>query len=239
MRKQTDIESVRKLAIAFLYMDVEQTEVPFVVNHPYTDSPHLTLKDGEKFKICDISENDDDLNLWRQEVRNVLEKMTEARQFIGLITKSYRIAFLKHAKPYLSDKDLGQMLCTAWTTVGSPNHDPNISKAAFVKLFRQAGVNNICDPDECGFLDTISSQEGLVIYRGTATDKKDDIHGLSWTIEPKIARWFANRYRQSGKIYKAKIFRKNILAYFATSESEVVVDPQGLQDIEMLEDETG
>lgn len=239
MRKQTDIESVRELAIMFLHMDVEQTEVPFIISHPYTDSPYITLKDGDKFKICDITGNDDDLNLWRQQVRNFLEKMTEARQFIGLITKSYRIAFLKYAKPYLSDKDLGQMLRTAWTTVDSPNHDPNISKAAFVKIFCQAGANNICDPEESRFLDTISSQEGLVIYRGTATDKKDDIHGLSWTIEPKIACWYANRYQQSGKIYKAKIFRKNILAYFATSESEVVVDPQGLQDIEMLEDETG
>lgn len=235
MRKQTDIESVRELAIAFLYMDVEQTEVPFIVNHPYTDSPYITLKDGDKFKICDITESDDDLTKWRQEVRNFLKKMTESRQFIGLITKSYRIAFLKYAKPYLSDEDLGQMLRTAWTTVGSPNHDPNISKATFVKLFRQAGIQNICDPDECRFVEAVSRQEGLAIYRGTATDKRDDICGLSWTTDPKIARWFANRYRQHGNLYKARIQRKDILAYFEGGESEVVVNPKGLQDIELME----
>ena len=235
VKKTTDIESIRELAIALLYMDVQKTETPFVVNHPYTDSPHLTLKDGDKFRLCDITQNENDLYAWQQQMRTVLERMTEAHQFIGFITKSYRIAFLKYAKPYLSDEDLGQMLRTTWTTVGSPSHDPNISKAAFVKLFRQAGIQNICDPDECRFVETISSQEGLVIYRGTATDKKDDICGLSWTTDPKIARWFANRYRQHGNLYKARVQRKDILAYFEGGESEVVVNPKGLQDIELME----
>lgn len=235
MRKQTDIESVRALAIMFLYMDVEHTEIPFNVIHPYTDSPYITLKHGDGFKFLDIVKNKEDLHSWQTQVRNVLEKMTKARQFIGLITKSYRIAFLKYAKPYLSDEDLGQMLRTAWTTVESPNRDPNISKAAFVKLFRQAGIQNICDADEHRFVEAVNGLKGLVIYRGTATDKKDDICGLSWTVDPKTARWFANRYRQHGNVYKARIQRKDILAYFEGGESEVVVNPKGLQDIELME----
>lgn len=239
MKKATDIESIRELAIALLYMDVQKTEIPFITKHPYSDSPYITIPGENKPKIYNIADNPKNLDIWRRHVRNSLERMTTAREFVNFITKSYRIAFFKRIRPYLSSEDLGSLLRIVWTSVEFPNHDPNISKAAFVNLFRQAGIQNICNAEECRFIEAVSDQKGLVVYRGTATDVKDDVFGLSWTSDIEIARWFAERFGQDGSIYKARIGSSGILAFFSGSESEVVVDPKMLVNVKKIERETG
>lgn len=239
MSKATDIDPIRDLAIVFLYLDVEKTEIPFIIKHPYSDSPYITIPGEGKPKIYNIADSPKDLDIWRRHVRNSLERMITAREFVNFITKSFRIAFFIRIRPYLSSEDLGSLLRQVWTSVEFPNHDPNISKAKFVDFFRKAGIQNICNAEERRFIGAVSDQKGLVVYRGTATDVRDDIFGLSWTSDIEVARWFAERFGQDGSVHKARIGSSGVLAFFSGSESEVVVDPKMLVNVEKIEREAG
>ena len=60
---------------------------------------------------------------------------------------------------------------------------------------------------------------------------------LSWTTDPEVAKWFANRYQQHGQVYTATISKKHILAYFGgRNEAEVIVDPSKLKEIKLFLD---
>ncbi|MBR3791739.1 MAG: hypothetical protein IKK18_03470, partial [Clostridia bacterium] len=77
----------------------------------------------------------------------------------------------------------------------------------------------------------------ITVYRGVTSYNNKKIKVLSWTIDPEVAKWFANRYQQQGQVYTATISKKHILAYFGgRNEAEVIVDPSKLNDIKLLLD---
>ena len=69
------------------------------------------------------------------------------------------------------------------------------------------------------------------VYRGVKPGAK--VKALSWTTDKKVAKWFADRYEKNGKVYKAVIDKKDVLAYFLNrNEYEVVVNYNKLKHIE-------
>ena len=55
-----------------------------------------------------------------------------------LMTKSYLLAFLKYAEPYLSREDFSKMLADIWIRTEAPNLDPNFKQKELLDLFRKS-----------------------------------------------------------------------------------------------------
>ena len=112
-----------------------------------------------------------------------------------------------------------------------PNLDPNISKKKLLSMFKNAEPSVLMEKGE---LEELKALDDIVtVYRGVTSYNANNIKALSWTLSYDTAEWFAHRYDEDGKIYQAQIDKSHIYALFnGRNESEVIVDPQFLTDIE-------
>jgi hypothetical protein len=115
-------------------------------------------------------------------------------------------------------------------------HPKQFGYGTLVKMFKRYGF--LTDDDEDAKHPICRPTEPLTIYRGV--HRASDARGLSWTLDLSRARWFAMRFSRNlrGLTYKAVIPPEGVLARFdGRNESEVVVDPKLLQNVELLPQE--
>ena len=232
MRKETDLAKAKRTAHLFLDLDVQLTDYsPMVVSHPFTSSGIVGFRDDDRnISFGNLIENPTDLTRWRQLVGEQIDQSETAYEIFLLINKSYYLAFLKYGAPALSEKDLGQMLSSAWSLNEMPNQDPNISKGELVNLFRSVSLEYLMDEEE--FQQYQELEDPVAIYRGMTSYNAKNIRALSWTLDRGTAEWFANRFGEEGTIYESQIQKSHILAFFGgRNESEVIVDPKHLEQI--------
>lgn len=229
---KTDLQKLKTLAKALLYMEPEITEYsPVVIHHPFASSAIVALKgtDGE-FKIGNILDSPEDLHQWQKQMGEIIES---ADSPIGLtihITKPYLLGFVKYAAPSLSSEDYAKVLADAWIRSESPNNDPNLSRRKLLSMFQAADPSVLMDADERAELDSLN--DSVTIYRGVRSNRPGSVKALSWTLDREVAQWFASRYGSQGTVYEAKIDKKHIHALFlGRNESEVIVDPNYLTEI--------
>ena len=152
------------------------------------------------------------------------------------MTKSYLVAFLKYAEPYLSREDFSKMLADIWIRTEAPNLDPNFKQKELLDLFRQSKQEEMMTEDE---IETLRSlPETVSVYRGVTSYNAGKVKALSWTLDQKVAQWFANRFGENGIVYEAEISKEYILALFkGRNEWEVIVEPDHLLQLsEALEE---
>lgn len=66
MLKRTDLEGVKGVARLLLMTKIHKTEFsPVVVQHPFTANGIVGISIDGKVRLLDITENEDDLNIWR------------------------------------------------------------------------------------------------------------------------------------------------------------------------------
>ena len=108
--------------------------------------------------------------------------------------------------------------------------DVNVSKSDLVKMFMGADKKVMMTREEQTRLSELDDK--ITIYRGVTTYNAKNIKALSWTIDKRKAEWFAHRYGESGKVYKAEMDREKVLAFFMErGESEIIVNPKDLENI--------
>ena len=104
-------------------------------------------------------------------------------------------------------------------------------------MFRQADPIILMDQGERKKLAEL--EDTVTIYRGVTSLNADNIRSMSWTLDKSVAKWFAYRFKENGTVYEAEINKKHILALFiGRNESEVVVDPKYLQNIEEAQEQS-
>lgn len=229
---ETDLKKVKTLGLVFLELDIQTTKIsPLVVKHPFTDSgiAGIRTKDGN-IDLVDLINDPNALQTWRTQIRQLISKAEKPLDILMMVTKSYKLAFLKHAVSYLSEQDMASLLAQAWIIAEAPNSDPNISKRELVALFRSVDPKKLMDEKEyelfCGLDDVIT------IYRGVTSYNAKDVKVLSWTLNRATAEWFATRFNEQGTVYEAQIDKQHICAVFlGRNEAEVIVDPKYLQGI--------
>ena len=75
----------------------------------------------------------------------------------------------------------------------------------------------------------------IIIYRGEGEKSTNKENALSWTTDLKIAKFFATRFKDNGKIYKAKVKKKDIIDYIQDrGESEILVKYEYVYDVERV-----
>jgi hypothetical protein len=78
----------------------------------------------------------------------------------------------------------------------------------------------------------VNGKKLITIYRGEGEKSTHYEDAFSWTIDKKVATFFANRFRDKGKVYKAQVKIDDIIDYLdGRSESEVLVRSKNLQNI--------
>ena len=228
MKKETDLEAVKKVARSFVYMDVTiNKKVGFLVNHPYIGEIATAVKEDGKLVLKDIR-NENDLRDVRKNILDTIDAVTSYQYFMHILRAPYLPAFFKHTKHLLSAFDYSSFLGSMWTIVEFPNVDDNITAPEFVRLFRKAEKALLMDDDE--LRQYLALPEQITVYRGIRG--RGSLKALSWTIDIQQAEWFAQRWGKKGKVYSAKVSREDVLAVFTSrGESELVVDYSKLRDV--------
>lgn len=237
MNRTTDLAGLKRFAKTLLQLDIQKTPMsPLVVKHPFTDSGIVGVmgKDGH-LAIANLVESKEDLNAWRKQTGDLVDQAESPFQVFMLITKPYMLGFLKFAKPYLSSEEFTQMLADAWIRSESPNDDPNLSKGKLLSLFKEADPNILMDEEERDMLRNLENP--VTVYRGVTSYNAKNVKALSWTLDEKVAQWFAHRYGEQGTVYQAQIRKEDIYAIFTgRNESEVIVDPKQLVNLKPVQD---
>lgn len=233
MLDKTNLDSVKSVAMSFLYLDVKvDKKIPFVVSHPYFTTTVAHAFDNERKPLMLDITRDDDLKKARDAVKRDIDKVDNCLQFLHMIRPPYLPAFFRHTVRYLSKEDFSYFLASMWTLVEFPNADPTVSTNEFVRYFQQSDKKILMD--EGDYKRYLSLPDVLTVYRGVKP--KGKVLALSWTLSKKKAEWFANRFQSDGTVYRAKISREHVLAYFnCRNEQEVVLDCCKLFDVKAAE----
>ena len=237
MSDRNDLEGLKRFAKTLLKLDIQKTEMsPLVVKHPFTDSGIVGIRqeDGH-YAIGNLIDSEADMKAWNKQTEELIDQAETPFHVFMMITKSYMLGFLKYAKPFLSSEDFTKMLADAWVRSESPNADPNLSKSKLVSLFKAADPEILMDAEERAQLQSLD--DPVTIYRGVTSYNARNVKALSWTLDENVARWFASRFGEQGRVYQAQIAKDDILAIFTgRNESEVIVDPKQLREIQLAQD---
>lgn len=199
-----------------------------VVQHPFASSGFMLIPGTEQ--IIDITKNADNLKLWRGYMSGLIDKANSAYSIFMLLNKTYGLTFLKYAKQYLSTEDLTAILADAWMRSENPNMDANVTKSELVSMFEKADKTMIMTDEERKRLSEFG--ETVTVYRGVTPYNARNVKALSWTVDKKKAEWFAHRFGENGTVYKARIQKADVLAFFmGRNESEIVLNPKKLEQI--------
>lgn len=224
MKIQTNLDAVKSMAMAFLYMPIQETDFsPIVIMHPIFETGNFPVKVGDDWKMMNLM-IPDELNLVRTQYEENIKQQKDLFGVYLLIRNSYRLTFLKHIRQYLSKEDKDKLLANAWVNSENPNQDSNVSLRTAASWFRQANKKYLMDIDEYAYY--MKLPQILTIYRGVSVGRNP--MGLSWTWSLDTAKWFAHRFDtqdKHGYVQMATIDKSEILAYFnGRDEDELVVD---------------
>lgn len=232
--KHTDLESVKETVLAFLYLEIEETDFsPIVVMHPIFESAFVNLPKSNR--LTNILEDNDGYDEILQFYRSRIEKANSAFDLYRIMRKSYRLTFLKYVEEYLSTKDLSKLLADAWITSENPNQDANLSLTQARAMFRRCNKKYLMEKDEYEVYENLPDE--FVVYRGVSRGRNP--YGMSWTKNLDTAEWFAHRFDvgdEVGYIQQAVARKENVLAYFnGRDEDEIVIHVNDLKDVKRLE----
>lgn len=233
---KTDLKSVKMVAEALLLMPVGKTKLtPLVVTHPFTSSAMVAIRSGESFETLDILSSEEALEKWQGYIREEISEADTAFRIYMMFNKPYALTFLKYAQMFLSDEDFATILACAWTASENPHDDCNVSKSELLDMFRRAKGNLMMEEDEYKVYTELP--ETITVYRGVTDFNAHNYRGLAWSLDPAVAEWFADRFGEHGIVYRAKIAKQHVLAFFSRrNEAETVIDPQFLREVQKYQE---
>lgn len=220
MKKVTDVQAIRGVVSSFLYLDIEPTEIPFIISHPiFSLSSTFIPEKGNPLNLFD----EKDLEAARQHIMSIIKK-SDLLGLYMIIRNPYKLTFLKYAMDDMSKEDFSHYLADAWVVMENPNQDANCPIPLIIKMFKKADKKILMTPED--YEKFINLPDEIEVYRGVAVNRNPK--GISWTDNYEKAKWFANRFNNEnevGYIQKAIVKKENVLAYFNTrNEQELVCD---------------
>lgn len=234
--QSTNLDNVKNIAIAFLYYDIEETPFsPTIVQHPIFESGIQCVDIHGNY--VNLLKDKEGLNKVRKHIEDRILKARNAAGVYIIIRKSYRLAFLKFTRSYLSQKDFSELLADAWVSSENPNNDVNVPISMLIKWFKKADKKSLMVDEDYKVYSDLPQE--FRIYRGVSVGRVEK--GLSWTRNLSTANWFKMRFandEDKGYIITAVINKNDVLAYFNTrNEDEIVADISKLKYTILSEEE--
>ena len=235
MKKETNLDELKEIATALLYIDPEPVEqFPVFVIHPFFETRTMPYRDKNgKVHFYDIFEDKEKYAITLSEYAEIIKNGDINTIFAKILTK-YHFCFLKFARKSMSKEDFEKYLAYSWIAAENPNQDKNVSISTFIRWFSVADRKNLMEKDELKYYDSLPDE--VTIYRGVAVGRAE-AKGLSWTCNHKTAEWFASRFNQGNKkgyIIKGKIRKEDIFAYLnGRGEDEILCNSSKVYDKEV------
>lgn len=222
--KESNLEEIKEVSICLLNVDIKFLNF-IICSHPYTNSSISMDKNGDLLNLS----NEKDLNIWRNNMKKLINKSKDIIGIYKLLNKSYLLTWLKFNKDYLSDKDFAELLQDAWIRSENPNCDVNVSINELIKWFKNCDKKalmgsyyNFYENEIINKNKSSNENDNIILYRGVSSGRKE--LGMSWTADFENAKWFANRFG-NGYVIKVEANRKDVLAYLnQRGEDEYVLD---------------
>lgn len=224
--KITNLDKVKDVAITLLHCPVITNDrFSFIVSHPFASSSTVPVQDSNSLEFVDIVNDSKGKELWISQMVEKIQNSNSLISLLMLINKPYYFAFIKFAHKFLSEKDLANLLSYCWTSVEYSNDDANLTTGEMISLMKSVNPQYLMTEEDYEVFKKFNKT--VTVYRGVTMYNEDKIHNaISWTLDTNTARFFADRFKTGGKIYKAEVRSSEIVAYFNTrDEKEVIVWP--------------
>lgn len=220
----TDMKSIRDNAVAFLYVDICETRVPFVASHPFTSTWHFFEGAGIN-SIMDLHD-EDARDKWRKIMRGKIEKCDLLHLFM-MMNPPYILNFLKFSAQYMSDADLGYILGEFWMQIEQISLDDSVTGREIISWFSRADKEKLMNEEEREIIANLPDK--VTVYRGVTSHNKSRKKAFSWSTDRKVAEWFADRFQTgTGEVWTLTVPKERILCSFeGRNEHEVIVNLYG------------
>lgn len=157
--------------------------------------------------------------------------------YIFIHEKPYRVEALYELErdhgDVVPDEEFWKMFGEVWTNIENMwQMDDEIRELLDMAQFhKRKKKKSMMDDDELALLDSLPNQ--FVVYRG---HQLINDWGLSWTLSPWRAKWFANRWSDpNATVTRATIRKANVIGLFlGRSEMEVGAIPEFLEHVEEM-----
>ena len=158
----------------------------------------------------------------RERIHKRCIKNKEYIRVFCLIDKPYRFLFYQQLFYDIPDEQKYEVFKDIYTSCEYGFN--NLSRKFLEENFRYNKV------DKNWFNEDI-----ITIYRGEGELSTHYTEAYSWTVDIDVARWFAERFNSSGKVYKGYIKQEDILDYMEDrNEKEILAFPEDIFDIEQV-----
>lgn len=223
--QHTDLDKVKNIAIQFIYITLETTKGSSLCRYSFVNhSANILLNINEPFYIFKDIEK---YHLWQEELAENIRHMRNAYSIACLIKTYYKPVFFESIKECLSEKDFAEILSNYWASFGITG----MPKTKFLSWFQEANKSYLMDKGERKVFDALPKE--VTIYRGV--DNPEYKYGFSWTLDKKVAQWFANRNESKrAYVYECIVDKEDLICYFEIrNEKEVIIDPETLKEYEI------
>lgn len=230
MKNETNLVYINAIANCLLDKDIEETQVSFIASHPFTNTWTTCLMDDKanSYELVDLH-NQEHAAKWRKYVRKEIGK-TNLLGVFTMLNKPYRLNFLKLIADSLSNEDLGKILGHFWQTTEVISLDNSITGKDIISWFNRADKKTLMTDKERKIFDSLPEQ--ITVYRGVTDYNKRKKKAFSWTIDKKVALWFANRFNTgTGEVWTMIVPKERVLCVFEGNEREIVINLYGNKDI--------
>lgn len=224
-----DIIKIREVAIGFLYQK-PQADPNFkflIAHHPFFSSNPVPYQNEKgEMELLDAF-NEKEFQKWCEWKEKIINDC-DIWKILMMMNSAYYMNFLLYIFMYFDDNtELGEVLKYTWTSQEFPNYNSKQYLDIIEKLFEKSR-HRIMDKDERNKFHSLN--EIVTVYRGQSHDG-NYYKALSWTDNKERARWFSQRWCGCGKVWQAKIKRKDIYCYLNNrGESELIINPNKIFD---------
>lgn len=228
-----NLKKAKDVAIFLLNQEMVKTDFPFLVIHPVFDSSFLmSITEKEIFNAFEDNEKYMEVVAFQEQRIN---ECKEVEELFCIIRKSYILTFIQLMYEYeaVTEQEAGHLLIEQWDRIENIGTDANVRKSQIRKWLSCITENDMPDNERKRYE---SLSDVTTVYRGVRTNSNSAIKGFSWTISYDTAKFFANRFGDSGYIYKAEIKKEDVFfTDFSRGEQEYVVDYRKLMNITLCE----
>ena len=189
------------------------------------------IKNGQELLICDNPENRE--KAIRFKCDHMIATAKNLSECFWHINKPYRIQILQiTAGIYDFNGEYEKILRDAWTSTEYP-HQAKVE--SLIALFDKADPAKLMDDEEKAVLARLP--DTFTVYRGySETQVKAGYtkrRGLAWTVEKKMAAWFATRWNHKDpRLAEATACKSDVYMYTnCRGEREMVLNPRKLKNV--------
>jgi len=157
----------------------------------------------------------------------------EFENALDFVDLAYRAEYLSTLISEYGVEALYPAICVVWRSVESISRDSDIWNEIW-------GAVGECEGGQKGVMGAANRKkfnampELLTIYRGFSLEGAE--FGWSWTLDRKMAEWFARRYTGKPKVATLTISKGAVLAYIGQrKESEIVIHPDYIGEDAIIE----